>query len=318
VQIATEREFLATQTAEHRAKLMALDRQLTEKEAERATSKSQIEKIEALIPLLQQQVDIRQTLFEREIGSKLIYLQTLQSLVEQQQEVLVQKNHFNEAEAAVAAIIATQAQTREEYRHALYDDLVKAEAKAAGLAQDLIKAGERARLDQLAAPIDGIVQQLAVHTVGGVVTPAQALLVVVPTDSHLEIQAMVSNGDIGFVHAGQHADIKVDTFPYTRYGLLHGDVESVSADAVTPDQRMEKSDQKADTGARDTSDPNAKEPVYEARVSLDKSRMQVDSDVVNLAPGMAVTVEIKTGSRRIIGYLLSPLLRYGHESLRER
>ena len=318
VQVATEREFLATQTAEHRAKLTALDRQLTEKEAERATSKAQIEKIEALIPILQQQVDIRQTLFEREIGSKLIYLQTLQSLVEQQQELLVQKNHYNEADSTVAAITATRAQTQEEYRRTLYDDLVKAEAKVAGLAQDLIKAGERARLEQLTAPIDGVVQQLAVHTVGGVVTPAQALLVVVPTDSHLEIQAMIPNGDIGFVHAGQQADIKVDTFPYTRYGLLHGDVESVSADAVTADQRLDKSDQKVDASSRDTSDPNAKEPVYEARVSLDQSRMQVDNGVVNLAPGMAVTVEIKTGSRRIISYLLSPLLRYGHESLRER
>jgi hemolysin D len=79
------------------------------------------------------------------------------------------------------------------------------------------------------------VQQLAIHTIGGVVTPAQVLLVVVPADSHLEIEAMVSNRDIGFVHTGQLADIKIDTFNYTRYGLLRGEVESVSADAITPD-----------------------------------------------------------------------------------
>ena len=200
------------------------------------------------------------------------------------------------------------------------DPLVKAEAKSAGYAQDLIKTGERARLERLTAPIDGVVQQLAVHTVGGVVTPAQALLVLVPTDSHLEIQALVPNRDIGFVHAGQRADIKVDTFPYTRYGLLNGEVESVSADAVTADQRSDKSDQHVDSvsASKDARDTGTNEPVYEARVSLDRTQMQIDENTVNLAPGMAVTVEIKTGSHRVISYLLSPLLRYGHESLRER
>jgi hemolysin D len=74
----------------------------------------------------------------------------------------------------------------------------------------------------LTAPVDGTVQQLSVHTIGGVVTPAQALLVVVPADSHREIDAMVSNHDIGFVRPGQKAEIKVDTFAFTRYGLLHG------------------------------------------------------------------------------------------------
>ena len=90
--------------------------------------------------------------------------------------------------------------------------------------QDLIKAERKTTLQRLAAPVDGVVQQLAIHTVGGVVTPAQALLVIVPSDSRLEIEAMVSNRDIGFVHAGQQAEIKIDTFNFTRYGLLHGEV----------------------------------------------------------------------------------------------
>lgn len=139
-----------------------------------------------------------------------------------------------------------------------------------------------------------------------------------PTNSHLEIQAIVPNADIGFVHAGQRADIKIDTFPYTCYGLLHGEVESISADAITADQRLDKSEQHSDSASKDMSDTSAKEPVYEARVSLDRTQMRIDENTVNLAPGMAVSVEMKTGSRRVISYLLSPLLRYGHESLRER
>jgi hemolysin D len=162
------------------------------------------------------------------------------------------------------------------------------------------------------------VQQLAVHTVGGVVTPAQPLLVVVPLDSHLEIEAMVSNRDIGFVHAGQAAEIKVDTFSFTRYGLLHGEVLDVSPDAITRDRPQDNSNNKAPGAETASSEPKGQEMNYVARVSLDRTKMQVDNKLVNLSPGMAVTVEIKTGSRRIISYLLSPVLRYKQEMLRER
>ena len=161
-------------------------------------------------------------------------------------------------------------------------------------------------------------QQLAVHTKGGVVTPAQALLVVVPVDSHLEIEAMVSNRDIGFVHVGQRAEIKVDTFSFTRYGLLHGEVLNVSQDAITREKPQDKSNEKAPGAETTTSEPKGQELNYAARVSLDRTQMQVEDKFVNLSPGMAVTVEIKTGSRRIISYLLSPLVRYKQEVLRER
>src|SRR5262245_18327863 len=112
------------------------------------------------------------------------------------------------------------------------DELAKVEHKANGPTHDLIKAEQKTALQQLAAPVDGVVQQLAIHTIGGVVTPAQSLLVVVPSDSRLEIEAMVSNRDIGFVQPGQDTEIKIDTFNFTRYGLLHGQVLSVSQDAI--------------------------------------------------------------------------------------
>ena len=316
--VAMQRQFLLTQTAEERAKLAALDGQKTQKEAERATAAAAIGKISALIPLLQQQVDMRRTLFEHETGSRLLYLQTVQQLVEQQQELNIHKSRYREADAAVAAITETRAQTAAEYHRALFDDLGKAEPKAAGLTQDLIKAEQRTRLQLLTAPVDGTVQQLAVHTVGGVVTPAQPLLVVVPLDSHLEIEARVSNRDIGFVEAGQEAEIKVETFNFTRYGLLHGSVSTVSADAVGRDDPQEETPDKTQRSEDTSRTPRNEEPVYTARVSLERTQMQVENKLVNLSPGMAVTVEIKTGSRTIISYLLSPLRKYRQDSLRER
>ena len=303
---------------EHRAKIAALLRQQAQKEAEQATTAATIHKLETIIPVIQSRVDIRKTLVEKELGSKLAYFEVMQLLVEQQEEFSVLKSHLKETEAAIAAIRETRGQAVAEYRHTLSDELAKAEQKANGLAQDLIKAEQRTRLQLLTAPVDGVVQQLAIHTVGGVVTPAQSLLVVVPSDSRLEIEAMVSNSDIGFVHPGQEAEIKVDTFNFTRYGLLHGQVLTVSQDAVIRDRQQDRSNDRRLGTQNDSSEPKGQELNYSARISLDRTKMQIDDRMVNLSPGMAVTVEIKTGSRRILSYLLSPLLRYRQETLRER
>ena len=316
--ISTQRQLLLNQVTEHRAKIAALARQQAQKEAELATTAAIIHKLERLIPVIQPRVDIRKTLMDKELGSKLTYFEVLQLLVEQQEELSVQKSHLSEAEAAVAAIRETRGQAVAEYRRTLSDELAKAEQKANGLAQDLIKAEQKTRLQVLTAPVDGMVQQLAIHTVGGVVTPAQPLLVVVPSDSRLEIEAMVSNRDIGFVRPGQEAEIKIDTFNFTRYGLLHGRVLTVSQDAVIRDRQQDRSNDRALGTQNDTSEPKGQELNYSARISLDRAQMQIDDRMVNLSPGMAVTVEIKTGSRMILSYLLSPLLRYQQESLRER
>jgi len=315
--VRTQRQVLLNQLAEHRAKVAALARQQAQKEAEQATTAATIHKLEATIPVIRSRVDIRKTLMDKELGSKLTYFEALQGLVEYQEELSVQHSHLREADAAVAALRETRSQAVAEYRRTLSDELAKSEQKAIGLSQDLIKAEQRTRLQLLAAPVDGVVQQLAIHTVGGIVTPAQPLLVIVPSDSRLEIEAMVSNRDVGFVHPGQPAEIKIDTFSFTRYGLLHGEVLSVSQDAIIRDRSDRASDSRPGT-QNDTSEPKGQGLDYSARISLDRTQMQIDDRLVNLTPGMAVTVEIRTGSRMILSYLLSPLLRYRQESLRER
>ena len=224
-----------------------------------------------------------------------------------------------ETEAAIAAIRETRGQAAAEYRHALSDELAKAEQKANGLAQDLIKAEQRTRLQLLTAPVDGVVQQLAIHTVGGVVTPAQPLLVVVPSDSRLEIEAMVSNRDIGFVHAGQQAEIKVDTFNFTRYGLLQGEVLSVSQDAVIRDRQPDRAGDRTPGAANDSQ--RAEGPGTElqrahfARPHRHADRRQDGQPVARHGGDGGDQDRI---ARSILSYLLSPLLRYRQETLRER
>lgn len=177
-------------------------------------------------------------------------------------------------------------------------ELSEAETRAISLAQELAKAETRTSQQTLTAPIDGVVQQLAVHTVGGVVTPAQQLMVIAPKEGLLEVEAWVDNKDIGFVNPEQEAEVKIEAFPFTRYGTIEGKILTLSKDAVP----IEK------VGL-----------VYIARVNLAKSSIRVENDKdIPLAPGMAVSVEIKTGQRRLIEYFLSPLLQASRESVRER
>src|SRR5262245_32614527 len=260
--IDMQRRLLASQAAEQKAKLASIDGQIAQKEAERATIRASIDKLKATIQPLQERVDIRRTMFSKELGSKLIYLQELQDLLGQQKEVLVQESKLGESDSAIAALQETRSKTIAEYERGLLDDLSKAEQKAAGLVQDVIKAEQRTSLQKLTAPVDGVVQQLAVHTIGGVVTPAQQLMVIVPAESRLEIEAMVSNRDIGFIEAGQDVAIKVDTFNFTRYGLLNGTVLSVSHDAITRDKPQDnKAPDKSQGADAASSEPKGPELV---------------------------------------------------------
>ena len=301
-----------SQSEERRAKVASLDLQRMEKEAEAGTAKATIVKLEATAPLLKQKADIHRALIGQKLVTKLAYLETEEKLTSAEQEIQVQRAHLKETEAAIAQITESRNHTASEFERNLNSELAEAERKAAGIREDIVKTQEKTRLQHLTAPVDGVVQQLSVHTIGGVVTPAQQLLIVVTLDSELEIESMVSNNDIGFVQEGQEAQIKVDTFPFTRYGLLSGRIRHVSGDAMAQDWQKDKPSRPGEK------DEKPQDLAFAARVSLEAKTMQIDNRLVTLQPGMAVTVEIKTGHRRIISYLLSPIARYGHDSIRER
>jgi hemolysin D len=176
-------------------------------------------------------------------------------------------------------------QSREQARQTALADLAKAQNEAILRREELTKAKQKSRLQRLVAPVDGIVQQLAVHTLGGVVEPVRPLMVVVPTGA-LTIEAKVLNKDAGFVHRGQEVAVKLEAFPFTRYGTVPGRIETISSDAV---------------------DDKKLGPIYVAKVQLLKSAINRGDKVVPLGPGMTVTADIKTGHRTILSYLLSPI-----------
>lgn len=188
---------------------------------------------------------------------------------------------------------ALLAQTRKD----AYDALAEGARVAAASGQDARRAGARGSLLRLTAPVDGTVQQLKLHTVGGVVPAAQALMQIVPRQGRLEIDAVLENRDVGFVQEGQAVAIKVDAFDFTKYGTVPAVVSSVSRDAVEDDK---------------------KGLVYAVRITLRQPAIVIDGRVVPLSAGMAVRAEIRTGTRRVIEYVLSPLVQHQKEALHER
>ncbi len=280
------------------AKLAKLDAEAARRQAELATARQTIAKLQSTLPMAQaREADYIKLVKDGFVSNHLTQDKTRER-VELERDVATAQARQSEAQSAVTESQATRAAYKMETLRQLSDRQATAQSKLAQLLQDQAKASQRERQTQLTAPVSGVVQQLAVHSVGGVVTPAQALMVIVPESAQVSAEVAIANLDIGFVHVGQEAEIKLETFPYTKYGTVSAQVSVVSADAVADEKRATT--------------------YFPATVKLARTTMPVDGTLVPISPGMAVTAEIKTGKRRIIEYLLAPLQRAGSESLRER
>ncbi|WP_370125915.1 HlyD family type I secretion periplasmic adaptor subunit [Bradyrhizobium ottawaense] len=318
-QILRERAEMMAQAAAQQHKVAAIEEQIAQKNAESESIAANITKLEASLPLLAEEADIRKKAMAIEFGNRIAHLDAQIRVTDQTNELAVQRRRAVEITAARQALERQRSQAISEYLQKVLSDLSEAEQKAAALAEDLAKANQKIEQAVLRAPVEGTVQQLAVHSLGGVVTPAQVLMMIVPIDSHPEAEVMVSNRDIGFVSPGQEAEIKVDTFNFTRYGLLRGRVTNLSQDAITRDKAPDKAGGSKLSGTfSESSEPQGQELIYSARIGLDGTQLNIDGRMINVSPGMAISAEIKTGQRRIIEYLLSPLLRYKQDALRER
>jgi hemolysin D len=316
-----ERRQLVAQLAQHRAKIDGLDQQIAAKAAEKDQAKAVSAKLDDSIPLLQAKADIYDKLRENQLTSQITRLETARQLSEAKHDRLVIAHQVEGLQAQIANLIQQRIEADAEFHRQTLDALGKATQYAAEQRQELIKAAQRTGLQEMRAPVAGTVEQLSVHTIGGVVTPAQTLMVIVPDNSKLEVEAMLPNRDAGFVHAGEAAELKVEAFTYTRYGLLHGVVRSVSRDALRNEQNAPSpahDPPSARSQSPDGKASNAAESAYVARISLSETSVETEQGPLALEPGMTVTAEIKTGQRRVISYLLSPFMRYRHEALRER
>jgi hemolysin D len=317
--LALTEAAMRAQAAQQAAKLADIDQQVAGKDAEAAEATATTDKLQAALPMVQGQEQVRRDLRDKEFGNKLAWYQANQQLIEQSHEIDVEAKRKLAAEAGAQALRQQRAAAVAEYQVGIFQDLDKVRAQVSELQAELDKAQERVRQATLIATIDGTVQQLSVHTIGGVVTPAEPLLSIVPDNGQLVIEAMVQNKDVGFIHAGQTARIKVDAFNFTRYGLIDGKVLNVTRDAVSQPDADKKQAKNSGSGQSDGMGSDAgNAPVYIAHIALDTDAIVTESGLTKLSSGMQVSAEIQTGQRRVIEYLLSPIVKHIDESLRER
>jgi len=296
-EVALQKDLLTTEFNEYKYQLASLTNQVQSKEAELAATQNMVAKLEQTLPIVTQRATSIKSLSDKGLQPEHSYLEVEENRISQQQDLAAQRNRLIEISASINAIKAQQQALLSQIKKDAFLKVTELNQKVAAYEKELQKTDNRYQLQLLTAPVDGVVNQLEINTIGGVVTPAQALMTIVPKNNQLEVEAWVANKDVGFIEQGQMAEVKVEAFPFTKYGIIDAELLNVSFDAI-PDEQLGL--------------------VYKMRVALKESVINVGDRFIDLVPGMNVTVEVKTGKRYLIEYILSPVMQYVDESVRER
>jgi hemolysin D len=303
--------------------LKALDKQMAEKLATRQKLNMSIAFQNTLMETLRQRVSTRQQAIDLQVGTKINLYDAKEELEKSQASLASDQGQLIETDAALKEVQSEKMKTVSQFIADNENKLADASRKADEAREALAKAAARLARTRLYAPIDGVVQQTAVTTVGQVVTTGQQLIVLTPNAGKLQVEALVANIDIGFIKLGEEAVVKVDAFPFTRFGTLRGKVVQIASAAISEQEakRALANATYAANGAPSapTSAPGQPESfVFPVIVALDETAMKIENAVIPLTPGMTVSVEIRTDSRRVIDYLLSPLAKTASEAFKER
>jgi membrane fusion protein, hemolysin D len=289
--------ILVDQWGEYLAVRMLAGKELAANDAEQDAGKASMEKLRSILPLVTERAAALKKMIERDLVPKLQWNEVEQRRIETKQEIEVLRHRQQQLVANAGKIQQNLNVQLARMRKTVHIRIAELDSELSGLEQELVKAKTLSRRQQLRSPVTGTVHQVAVHTIGGVVKPAEPLMWIVPDDTELEVEAWINNRDIGFVRTDDAVEVKVETFPFTKYGALPGRLAGISHDAVSDETRG---------------------LVYKARILLEKATIGVNGRQVRLEPGMAVSAEVRTGERRLVEFLMSPLLRYRDEFARER
>ncbi len=289
--------LLKSQMTEKAAKIEVLNGQIAKAEKEKDTIAADLKRIEKLLPSVKERIEKKKILADKKLIARLTFLEQEEELTNLQEQRNVQVKKMAETEANIEFLKKELRQYLAEFDKSIMQELTDNREKLASYQQELIKYEEALKRTVVKAPLSGYVQQLVYHTKGGVVETAKPIMNLVPEDYKLEADVMILNKDIGFVRPEQDVEIKIDSFPFTKYGTIKGKVRNISGDAVQ-DEKLGL--------------------IFPSRLTLLDNKILADGQVVQLKPGMSVTAEIKTGKRRVIEYLLSPVMKYLNESMRER
>ncbi len=317
---AREQRVLAADLGQLAATVASFDAQKTQKIAERDMLTQTIATQKNLVATLQERVDMRTKLVESQSGAKSAVIDATETLQYQQTQLAMQQAQLASASTGLDVIARDSEKAVQSFLSDQAQKLDASERQAEEDRQKLAKTEALLGNLTLKAPIDGRVQSSIVTNIGQVLTSGQEVMRVVPQDSRLEIEAYVLNRDIGFVHVGQDAVVKVEFFPFTRYGSVKAHVVRIATDAIpSPDaSAMEGDPARASNASGFAGGERTQNLVFAVELSPESSTLSVDGADRPLTSGMAATVEIKTGARRLMDYIFSPLVEVASRAMRER
>ena len=300
--------------------LGAFDKQIAQKQATIERLRMSIAFQTTLIDTLNQRVATRQEAIDLKVGTKINLYDAKEELEKSQSTLASDQGQLIETAAAANELQSEKLKALSQFIADNENKAADAARKADEARASLDKASAKLTHMKLYAPTDGTLQQLSVTTLGQVVAAGQQLAIVTPADRVLQVEALVANMDIGFIKVGQQAAVKLDAFPFNRFGALHGRVIRIASEAVD-EQAAKRSFANATAPANQasTSAQGQQESfVFPVTVAIEETAMSVDGASIPLTPGMTASIDIKTDSRRIIDYLLSPLAKTASEAMRER
>lgn len=294
--VQQQRGLFEKRNSEWQARIGVVEEQIRVTRAELSGAQNRYEKYKQIYPITIEQKKRVEPLAEDGTVSLFEFQNYVQREIEIKQDMLTVEEEVRRSHHAVQEHQKELQRIRSERDSSIAAQIVESRVKLDAIVEELVKAQEKHKLSRIVSPIDGVVQQLDVHTVGAVLTPAQPLMLIVPAGSPVEFEVWLENKDIGFVNTGQPAEIKVETFGFQRYGTLDAIVKTVATEAKEdPDRGL----------------------IYQVVLTSTRDYFIVGDKQVALLPGMAVTGEIKIRHKRVIQYFLDTFRTYTNEALRE-
>jgi|AntRauTorcE11897_2_1112592.scaffolds.fasta_scaffold00220_2 adhesin transport system membrane fusion protein len=301
--VANERETFSAKIAQSRHQLGILEQQLDQKKQEVAELTRRISDTQKVLNLSQREMDMLRPAVERGSAPEMELLQLERSIAERQSELNGlrlalprSKSAVNEVEQRIAEHNSTR---RAEAQSELAERIVEMNA----LKETLSALEDRRDRTTIISPVNGIVTDVKFSTEGGVVQPGEEIMEVVPMDDSLMVEARIRPSDIAFLFQGQKAVVKITAYDYTIYGGLEGEVLNISADTITANQQ---------------GGGNQQEDYYRVRVRTDETALHHNGDELLIKPGMKAQVDILTGEKTVMDYILKPFKKAARSALRER
>ena len=312
--IQMQAQYAANRQAYENA--LAQERSLLDKaKSDLVAAEAVKKKLSQVLPHYRDQESAYAKLEKDGFAGKLMYTDKQRERIEKEQDLNAQEAVIVSAAATIAQEEKKIAQITADYRRSLQTERADVANQFEKASQELAKQEHRHATLELRAPQDGLVKDLATHTIGTVASPGTILMTLVPKDENMRAEVWVKNDDIGFVRETQAVKVKVAAFTFQKYGMLEGRVAHVSADAAEPGSAAGSS---MGSGAPAAPKPPAEALAYRTLVDLKSQVLDAGGVKYRLAPGMQVSAEIHLGTRSVLEYLLSPVQKAFHEAGRER